>query len=78
MSKQVTVCTCDCGCGRVTRITHPICPLCDEGRHPNNPLLPPKGAEVVRCADCDGFLFFDKKAKMFKCGPFCNRQRVCD
>lgn len=78
MSKTIMVCRCDCGCGRVTRDTHPICPLCIDGNHPKNPLLPPKGSDITRCGDCDGFMVFDKKVKMFKCGPFCQRGGVCD
>jgi len=78
MPKEVIVCRCDCGCGRVTRETHPTCPLCLENKHPSNPLLPPKDTELTHCGDCHGFMYFDKKAKMFKCGPFCYRRGVCD
>jgi hypothetical protein len=76
MPNEITLCQCDCGCGRVTRSSHPICPLCLDKKHPNNPFLPPKGSESVLCGDCDGFLFFDKRAKMFLCGPFCPRSEL--
>jgi hypothetical protein len=78
MPREIIVCRCECGCGRVTRDTHPICPLCLDGRHPSNPLLPPKGSDYIPCGDCNGFLFFDKKSKMFRCSPFCNRGGVCE
>jgi hypothetical protein len=78
MPKEVIVCRCDCGCGRVTRETHPTCPLCLENKHPSNPLPRPKDTEMTECGDCHGFMYFDKKAKMFKCGPFCYRRGVCD
>lgn len=78
MGTRLVLCECDCGCGRVTRETHPVCPLCVDGKHPSNPLLPPKDSNLVSCGDCDGFLVFDKKAKMFRCGPFCYRGGVCD
>lgn len=78
MPLKVIVCRCDCGCGRVTRDEYPVCPLCLDGKHPANPLLPPKGVDLIRCGDCDGFMYFDKKVKMFKCGPFCERRHSCD
>ena len=72
------VCRCDCGCGRVTRETHPICPLCLEGRHPRYPLNPPKSSITTQCWDCGDKLVFDTKAKMFKCSPACRRYLECD
>lgn len=76
MPKEIIVCRCSCGCGRVTRETHPICPLCREGKHPRNPLIPPKSAITTQCWDCDNFMVFDVKAKMFKCPEGC--RRFCD
>jgi len=78
MPREVIVCRCECGCGRVTKDTQPICIRCLDGNHDINPLIPPKGSELIRCEDCDGFLYFDKKAKMFKCLAFCGRRFHCD
>lgn len=73
MPREVIVCRCHCGCGRVTRDTHPICPLCLEGKHPRNPLLPPESSITTQCWDCDGFMVFDLRAKVFKCPEGCRR-----
>lgn len=77
MGTDLTVCRCDCGCGRVIKVPRKICQLCAEGKHPLDPMQPPESSISTQCWVCDGFMVFDVQAKKFKCSSDC-RRRGCD